>query len=336
MDINTISIISSAVVILIVVAIGLKKILDILVGINIKIKSNEEIFQNIFSQNEEKILKFVEEINKETFNKLKEHNNNNFKEIQSLITKDTILLEKAILNSINTIQKEIQNEAKLEKELYLEQFEIILQEINKKSENIVNQNVQLNTHIQKDLSESKNDMLKELKELSQLSKNNFEIIRNDVVNSFVQQEKVGITIQTKINNTFFNMVTLVNNLRLDNLINVSNEINKYKEGIYEDEHFLQEVGHCKIIKITDKESRDITYINYTDNGEKSYTETYHDNILKYSMKYENNKLKIGMEFDVNGEISFEYFYNEMEEIDKKIEYIYDNNLKLKDKKEINY
>lgn len=336
MDINTISIISSAVVILIVVTIGLKKILDILVGINIKIKSNEEIFQNIFSQNEEKILKFVEETNKETFNKLKEHNNNNFKEIQSLIIKDTILLEKAILNSINTIQKEIQNEAKLEKELYLEQFEIILQEINTKSENIVNQNVQLNTHIQKDLSESKNDMLKELKELSQLSKNNFEIIRNDVVNSFVQQEKVGITIQTKINNTFFNMVTLVNNLRLDNLINVSNEINKYKEGIYEDEHFLQEVGHCKIIKITDKESQDITYINYTDNGEKSYTETYHDNILKYSMKYENNKLKIGMEFDVNGEISFEYFYNEMEEIDKKIEYIYDNNLKLKDKKEINY
>lgn len=329
MDINTISIISSAVVIFIVVAIGLKKILNTLADINIKLKSNEEIFKNILSQNEEKILKFVEETNKETLNKLKEQNINNFKGIQSLIANDTITLERVILNTI-------ENEAKLVKELYVEQFRIISQEINKKSENIVNQNVELNNHIQKDLIKSKDNILEELKELNQLSRNNFERISSNILDSSLQQEKVGITIQTKINNTFFNMVTLVNNLRLDNLINVSNEINKYKEGIYEDEHFLQEVGHCKIIKITDKESQDITYINYTVNGEKSYTETRHDNILKYSMEYENNKLKIGKEFDVNGEISFEYFYNEMEEIDKKIEYIYDNNLKLKDKKEINY
>lgn len=161
-------------------------------------------------------------------------------------------------------------------------------------------------------------------------------VRNDSVEIKNISEKYGLTIKNQFENSFQNIVQLVNNLRLDNLINVSNEIGKYKQGIYEDEHFFQEVGFCKIIRISDKNSGDITNVYYGENGEKSYTETYAGDVLKYSMQYENNKLKIGKEFDINGKISFEYYYDNVEEITKKIEYIYDNNLELQNKKEINY
>lgn len=164
----------------------------------------------------------------------------------------------------------------------------------------------------------------------------FKEVKNDTDEIKNISEKYKLNIKNQLENSFQNTVRLVNNLRLDNLINVSNEINKYRQGIYEDEHFLQEVGYCKIIKVTDKENGDITNVYYDENGEKSYTETFNDNILRYSMQYENNKLKVGTEFNSNGEISFEYIYDNMEEINKKIEYIYDSNLKLQEKIETNF
>ena len=46
-------------------------------------------------------------------------------------------------------------------------------------------------------------------------------------------------------------------------------------------------------------------------------------------------IKDGIEFDKDGNVIFEYFYNEAEEISKKIEYEYHNNGK-RIKKEVNY
>jgi hypothetical protein len=116
---------------------------------------------------------------------------------------------------------------------------------------------------------------------------------------------------------------------------LSNEINKYRQGVLEDEFFLQEVGHCKIIKFTDKSNNDFTEVFYNDSGEKLYAETYSEDKLKFLIKYQNDKIKDGIEFDKDGNVIFEYFYNEAEEISKKIEYEYHNNGK-RIKEEVNY
>jgi hypothetical protein len=192
--------------------------------------------------------------------------------------------------------------------------------------------------LEKNVSESTSDIIVSMKnELDLLDKKmvtTFKVLKDETNNIKNISEKYGLNIKNQLENSFQNTVKLVNHLRLDNLINVSNEISKYKQGIYEDEHFLQEIGYCKIIRLTDKKSGDVTNVNYDENGEKLFTETYNGDVKKYSMQYENNKLKIGKEFDSNGVISFEYFYDDMEEITKKIEYIYNSNFELQNKNEI--
>ena len=74
---------------------------------------------------------------------------------------------------------------------------------------------------------------------------------------------------SKIDNNYTSVVSLVNNL-----INLINGIGEYKEGIYEDEHFLQKVEHCRVIKPTDKSTKEVTHVYYGENGEKSYTEDF--------------------------------------------------------------
>lgn len=332
MDINTISIVSLVGFSLIILVIGFKKTLDALTGLNIKLQSNEE-----------KMLTFVEKTNEEIFTKISnelklvsEHNDKNYKETKFSIEQINQFLEKEIINSMNNLQKEFQNELKIIKNLYEEQFITIAEKIKDESINISKQNEQLTNSIHKDLIESKNSLLNKFEKLAQLSIDSSEIINGNIKEISQNQEKNSINLQTKLNNDFTNIVQLVNNLRLDNLINVSNEIGKYKEGIYEDTHFLQEVGHCKIIRVTDKKSNEITNVYYDDKGEKSYTETFDSDKLKYTMKYENGKLRNGIELDKNGEILFEYIYDDAEEITKKIEYIYNEDTTLKEKKEKNY
>jgi len=163
-----------------------------------------------------------------------------------------------------------------------------------------------------------------------------ESLNEILINSIEESNESMQNKLSKIENNYTSVVSLVNNLRIDNLINLINGIGEYKEGIYEDEHFLQEVEHCRIIKLTDKSTKEVTHVYYGENGEKSYTETFLNNRLKYIMKYEKGKLKTGFELNDDSETLFEYSYDDAEEISKKIEYIYDANSKLKDKIETNY
>lgn len=314
MDITLISIICSAIIILIAVVIGFKQVLDAIKQSNTENRKGEETFQNIFSENQEKLVTLIENKSNEIITKFVaevhqnlEQNIGNFTEIKSLVKTATSSLETSLKTYTTTIEKEI----------------------TKSSATLIKQNEQIKDFTYDSLIKAKDELTKELSEFSKENTNNIQKYSQN-------QERNNINLQTKLSNNFSNMVQLVNNLRLDNLINVSNEIGKYKEGIYEDDHFLQEVGHCKIIKITDKSSNEITNVYYDENGEKSHTETFDKDILKYMMKYQNGKLKNGIEFYKNGEILFEYIYDDAEEVSKKIEYIYDEKAQLKEKKETNY
>ena len=192
------------------------------------------------------------------------------------------------------------------------------------NENILNTSMELKNTIKQDFVIFNNDI-----KLSTSS------IEDKVENYIKLQDKITINLGTKLENYFTNITKIISTLKIDNLISITNEINKYRQGILEDEFFLQEVGHCKIIKFTDKSNNDFTEVFYNDSGEKLYAETYSEDKLKFLIKYQNDKIKDGIEFDKDGNVIFEYFYNEAEEISKKIEYEYHNNGK-RIKEEVNY
>ena len=192
------------------------------------------------------------------------------------------------------------------------------------NENILNTSMELKNAIKQDFVIFNNDI-----KLSTSS------IEDKVENYIKSQDKITINLGTKLENYFTNITKIISTLKIDNLISITNEVNKYRQGILEDEFFLQEVGHCKIIKFTDKSNNDFTEVFYNDSGEKLYAETYSEDKLKFLIKYQNDKIKDGIEFDKDGNVIFEYFYNEAEEISKKIEYEYHNNGK-RIKEEVNY
>ena len=192
------------------------------------------------------------------------------------------------------------------------------------NENILNTSMELKNTIKQDFVIFNNDI-----KLSTSS------IEDKVENYIKSQDKNAINVGTKLENYFTNITKIISTLKIDNLISITNEINKYRQGVLEDEFFLQEVGHCKIIKFTDKSNNDFTEVFYNDSGEKLYAETYSEDKLKFLIKYQNDKIKDGIEFDKDGNVIFEYFYNEAEEISKKIEYEYHNNGK-RIKEEVNY
>lgn len=139
-----------------------------------------------------------------------------------------------------------------------------------------------------------------------------------------------------VQSTFHTMSQQVSTLKIDNYVNVANKTFNPKEHICENEFFTQEFGHCKIVKIIDKKDHFITNVYYNENGKKSHTETFNENILTYSAYYENDKLIRGCEYDSHTNLTFEYFYNEIGEVIKKVEYLYTEDGKLEKTQETNY
>ncbi len=139
-----------------------------------------------------------------------------------------------------------------------------------------------------------------------------------------------------VQSTFHTMSQQVSNLKIDNYINTANKTLDFQEHTCENEFFIQEFGHCKIVKIIDKKDNSVTNIYYNENEKKSYTETFNENILIYSAHYENDKLNRGCEYDSHANLIFEYFYNEIGEVIKKVEYLYTEDGKFNTTQETDY
>jgi|GEM_PF-3293702 len=153
---------------------------------------------------------------------------------------------------------------------------------------------------------------------------------------FKKVEEQTINTKNKFDSNFHNTIKIINNLRLDNLINVSNEIQKYTSMTISDENFIKELGHCKVLRVTDKATNDITDVFY-ENGIKTHTETLNDGILKYSMQYNENGLQTeGLEYNDQGDVSFAYEYDLAGEVTTKIEYQYDTSGQLLDTTQTQY
>ncbi|WP_041671860.1 hypothetical protein [Sulfurospirillum barnesii] len=139
-----------------------------------------------------------------------------------------------------------------------------------------------------------------------------------------------------VQSTFHTISQQILNLKIDNYVNTANKTLNSKEHIYENEFFTQEFGHCKIVKIIDKKDNSITNVYYNENGGKSYTETFNENILTYSAHYQDDRLHRGCEYDSHANLLFEYFYNEIGEVTKRIEYFYAEDGALEQTQETHY
>jgi len=205
-------------------------------------------------------------------------------------------------------------------------IEKIVEILKKDNESYINSNVNTRDFIESKIRSLNEDITVNLDNVRQQTKS--------LTSNF---EKYSLDNISKIDNYFENMVNLVKNLRLENLINASNSIAKYRNGIIEDKHFIQEVGFAKVVKIIDKKTNEITYVHYDEEGLKEFTETYLDKKLKYSTVYDKSGLLLkGFEYDKESKVIIEYEYDGAGEIDTKIEYEYDETGTKLEKQKIKY
>ncbi len=121
------------------------------------------------------------------------------------------------------------------------------------------------------------------------------------------------------------ITNLVQSLRVDNLVELTNDICKKNNLTIENSDFIKKLGDCKVLQIEDKHSGQLTHINY-ENGIKVSSNTFSGDRLKYRMDYSpEGKMLKGIEFNKDQTINFEYKYDEAGEIGQKTEYKYDAN-----------
>lgn len=117
--------------------------------------------------------------------------------------------------------------------------------------------------------------------------------------------------------------SLVQTLRIENIVEITNELSKHNELRVETPDFIKHLGDCKVLKIEDTYSGQFTQVFY-ENGIKRSTNTFSGEKLKYQMFYdETGKAQRGIEFDSDGNTIFEYIYDDAGEVSKRIEFNYD-------------
>ncbi|WP_371377693.1 hypothetical protein [Thalassotalea aquiviva] len=121
------------------------------------------------------------------------------------------------------------------------------------------------------------------------------------------------------------LTSLIASLRIENLIEITNELAKHQELSVDTDEFTKQLGDCKVLKITDKHSGQVTEVFY-ENGIKRSSDTFDGDLLKYQMFFnEDGKPEKGLEFDKQERIIFEYLYDDAGEIHQRTDVTYDEN-----------
>lgn len=119
------------------------------------------------------------------------------------------------------------------------------------------------------------------------------------------------------------MSSLIQNLRVQNLVELTNELAQHTELTLDTQDFVKHLGECKVVKIEDKHSGQVTQVYY-ENGIKHSSDTLQGEQLKYQMFYDQEgRLAKGVEYDADQQVSFEYFYDGAGEVNQRVEYVYD-------------
>lgn len=131
------------------------------------------------------------------------------------------------------------------------------------------------------------------------------------------------SLQQQLSN-FEQLTNQVQKLRIENAIELTNALCKHQELQVTTDAFIKHLGECKVLKIEDKLTGQFTLVSY-ENDKKISTSTYSENLLKYQMFFdESEQAERGVELNSHGEIIFEYHYDKAGEINKRVEFIYNN------------
>ncbi|RTR39752.1 hypothetical protein EKG38_08115 [Shewanella canadensis] len=123
---------------------------------------------------------------------------------------------------------------------------------------------------------------------------------------------------------------LIQNLRVQNLVELTNELAQHTELKVDTLDFVKHLGDCKVVKIEDKHTDQVTQVYY-ENGIKHSSDTLLGEQLKYQMFYDHEgKLVKGIEYSDDQQVTFEYLYDAAGEISQRLEYVYDANGKQAD------
>lgn len=118
---------------------------------------------------------------------------------------------------------------------------------------------------------------------------------------------------------------LIQNLRVQNLVELTNELAQHTELKVDTLDFVKHLGECKVVKIEDKHTGQVTQVYY-ENGIKHSSDTLQGEQLKYQMFYDHEgKLVKGIEYGDDQRVIFEYLYDGAGEISQRLEYGYDAN-----------
>ncbi|NQZ04687.1 hypothetical protein [Idiomarina sp.] len=120
------------------------------------------------------------------------------------------------------------------------------------------------------------------------------------------------------------LTSLIQTLRVSNLVELSNELARHQDLTIENEEFVKCLGDCKVTRVEDKYSGQITQIYYENNIKRS-SDTYAGDLLKYQMFYSaSGKPQRGLELNSAGQPIFEYLYDETGEVESQTEFEYDD------------
>ncbi|MBU2024927.1 MAG: hypothetical protein KJ609_19340 [Gammaproteobacteria bacterium] len=264
--------------------------------------------------------------------KIDEHSSQMKKEVSDLLqSMKTSLLD---IKTAQSQQFEITN-SKVEKQK--EQLVLQQEVLSKATNQMIEKFANTNSAESKILSESINLGFTQSMQQIQASQKSLEglvVTKFDELRKSTKQE-IFANRQQELTN-FEQLTKQVQMLRIENIVELTNSLGEHNELQVDTDDFIKYLGDCKVLKIEDKLTGQFTQINY-ENGVKRSSDTFLGDELKYQMFFDElGKAQRGIEFNDQNEVIFEYHYDQAGEINKRIEFIYDESSKETKQLETNY
>jgi hypothetical protein len=280
-----------------------------------------------------RIAKLEQKVSERTKSASEQVNNKLFS-LSELVNEQVVSLEK---NSERTATKQEQL-IKSEFEAVIKTLALLKSDLTEKIEqqfkNLLEDNKNIKTSINKQLNinasninEKLDSVLTKVAADSVLTSEKIQLAQSNLTAAIYdlskEQNKIAFVNNQKQLASFELLTNLVQSVRIDNIIELTNELGKHNELTVETEDFVKQLGDCKVLKIKDKYTDQVTQVYY-DNGIKRSTDTFAGDDLKYQMFFDDaGKAVRGIELNEQGNITFEYLYDEAGEVNKRIEYVYD-------------
>ncbi|QQX81375.1 hypothetical protein JK628_05790 [Shewanella sp. KX20019] len=239
--------------------------------------------------------------------------------IKKLFETLTIAQNETILDFKSSLQSEFKG-SKIQSQ---EQMKSIIKRWNELSDKSNSNLEQNNAALNKAVNKMALDLDSKLNDVNQAVKTTEKNIQKRFNESEKEQKTNAFSSKQEQLSNLAQLSSLVKTLRIENVIELTNELGKHNELKVETSDFIKHLGDCKVLKIEDIHSGQITQVYY-ENGIKRSTDTFAGKNLKYQMFYDaTGKAQRGIELDSEGNTTFEYIYDDAGEISKRIEFSYD-------------